>query len=575
MIETRFYNPSVSRTALKEAERDREVIQGYFAGLNESFAAFIGNQVLRRSFLPNRSEDDVMERDRLSALLGEKHAGLLSIRFIDDDGSRIHYSTLKEDLLEEGVSPAYRSYKTYPENMPRESPSASAKGEPRLILDRGGEYIVFFYPFYDALELYQGNAIFTLSSGSLTGALVDSGRLGIGESAVILEEPPGVILGLPRAGGDAAVRRAGEIWKQAGNYRGKGGLNRVDPGGGNAPLVLVSSQTDGGIFTGRIIGEKPFVFSPAMRAVLLLAFFLTSFLTIFLLFNVRADPMTVVQTQLRGIRTAILEECRNRKNSALPVRSWELEQRREDLHQEIKKILRIKPNGNGRNSTAAAQGKISRRLARRLRLEKEIDAYIDLVWNELEALADRMAAPHGVEPVWKREAAGKQEQDGKQKPMQKKTEGTPAGPHAAKPDVLEPVKIQTALLSRPLAFAPELNSRPEPLAAARQGGARRKEPAAGAAKQDRTAELEPVKIQTALLSRPLAFTPELNSRLEPLAAFRDSPEKTADEPVFKRKNGITYINKAYTAPDEEMTKTLELDEKFKDLVDSVINDSDR
>jgi hypothetical protein len=419
--------------------------------------------------------------------------------------------------------------------------------------------------------LYRGSAVFTLSSGSLTGALVDSGRLGIGESAVILEEPPGVILGLPRAGGDAAVRRAGEIWKQAGNYRGKGGLNRIDPGGGNAPLVLVSSQTAGGIFTGRIIGEKPFVFSPAMRAVLLLAFFLTSFLAIFLIFNVRADPMTVVQTQLRGIRTAILEECRNRKNSALPVRSWELEQRREDLHQEIKKILRIKPSGNGRNSTAAAQGKI----ARRLRLEKEIDTYIDLVWNELEALADRMAAPHGVEPVWKREAAGKQEQDGRQKPARKKTEGTPAGPHAAMPDVLEPVKIQTALLSRPLAFAPELNSRPEPLAAARQGGSRRKEPAAGAAKQDRAAELEPVKIQTALLSRPLAFTPELNSRPEPLAAFRDSPEKTADEPVFKSKNGITYINKAYTAPDEEMAKTLELDEKFKDLVDSVINDSDR
>jgi hypothetical protein len=510
-IETRFYNPSVSRTALREAERDREVIEGYFTGLNESFTAFIGEQALRRSFLPNRSEDDVVERDRFSALLAEKHAGLLSIRFIAGDGFRIHYSTLKEDLLEEGNSPVYRSYKADPENMPRESPAVPVKGEPRLILDRQGECIVFLYPFYDALELYRGNAVFTLSSGSLTGALVDSGRLGIGESAVILEEPPGVILGLPRAGGDAAVHRAAEIWKQAGNYRGKGGLNRIDPGGGNAPLVLVSSQTGGGIFTGRIISERPFVFSPAMRAVLLLAFFLTSFLTIFLLFNVRADPMIVVQTQLRGIRAAILEECRNRKNSALPVRSWELEQRREDLHQEIKRTLKIKPNRNGRNSTAATT---SRRLARQLRLEKEIDAYIDLVWNELEALADRLAAPRGAEPVWKREPAGKQ------KPARKRA-------------------------------------------------------VAGASRQEPAAELEPVKIQTALLSRPLAFTPELNGRPEPLAAFHDSPEKPAAEPVFKSKNGITYINKAYTAPDAELEKTLELNEKFKDLVDSVINDSDR
>ena len=540
-IETRFYNPSVSRTALKEAEQDREVIEGYFAGLNESFVAFIGEQALRRSFLPNRSEDDVVERDRLSALLEEKHADLLSIRFIAGDGLRIHYSILKEDLLEEGDSPVYRSYKTDPENMLRESPAVPVKGEPRLILDRRGECIVFLYPFYDALELYRGNAVFTLSSGSLTGALVDSGRLGIGESAVILEEPPGVILGLPRAGGDAAVHRVAEIWKQAGNYRGKGGLNRIDPGGGNAPLVLVSSQTGGGIFTGRIISERPFVFSPAMRAVLLLAFFLTSFLTIFLLFNVRADPMTVVQTQLRGIRAAILEECRNRKNSVLPVRSWELEQRREDLHQEIKRTLKIKPNRNGRNSTAVTQGKISRRLARQLRLEKEIDAYIDLVWNELEALADRLTVPHGAEPVWKRESAGKR------KPARKKAEGASAGPYAAMPGVSE----------------------------SRQEFQQREEPAAGAARQERAAELEPVKIQTALLSRPLAFTPELNGRPEPLAAFRDSPEKPTAEPVFKSKNGITYINKAYTAPDEELEKTLELNEKFKDLVDSVINDSDR
>jgi hypothetical protein len=388
--------------------------------------------------------------------------------------------------------------------MPRESPAASTTGEPQLILDRRGECIVFSYPFYDALELYRGSAVFTLSSASLTGALVDSGRLGIGESAVILEEPPGVILGLPRAGGDAAVYRTAEIWKQAGNYRGKSGLSRIDPGGGNAPLVLVSSQTAGGIFTGRIISEKPFVFSPVMKAVLLLSFFLTSFLTIFLLFNVRTDPMTVVQARLRGIRAAILEECLNRKNSALPVRSWEMEQRREDMHQEIKRGLKIKRPGNGENSTAAVRGKVSRHLARRLRLEKEIDAYIDLVWNELEALADRLAAPCGAEPVGNRE------------------------------------------------------------------------PAAGAVGQDRTAELKPVRIRTALLSRPLAFTPELNGRPEPLAAFSGSAENPAAvEPVFKSKNGITRINRAYIAPDEEMMKKLELDGKFKDLVDSVINDSDR
>jgi hypothetical protein len=384
--------------------------------------------------------------------------------------------------------------------------------------------------------LYRGTAVFTLSSGSLIGALADSGRLGIGEAAVILDEPPGVILGLPRAGADAAVYRAAEIWKQAGNYRGKGGLTRIDPGGGNAPLVLVSSQTDDGIFTGRIMSEKPFAFSSGMKAVLLLSFFLTSFLTIFLLFNVRADPMTVVYARLRGIRAAILEECRNRKNSALPVRSWELEQRREDLHQEIKRILKIKQDRSGGNSAAAARGKAARRVARQLRLEKEIDTYIDLVWNELEALVDRLAVSRSDEFARKQDAP------------RKKAENAPAGPPVTAPGVSE----------------------------ARQAVHKRKEPAANGARQDQTVELEPVKIQTALLSRPLAFAPELNNSPEPLAVCPDSSGKSAaDEPVFKSRNGIIYINKTYTAPDKEMVNKMELNEKFKNLVDSVINDNDR
>ncbi|MDR2784370.1 MAG: hypothetical protein LBB83_00485 [Treponema sp.] len=551
IIETRFYNPSVSRAALKEAERDREVIQSYFAELDKSFAGFIGEQALRRSFLPNRNEDDIPERDRLSALLGEKQAGLRSIRFIDGDGSRIHYSTLKEDVLEEGNPPVYRNYEASPGNVPYESLDVFKKGESRLILDGRGNRIIFSYPFFDALDLYRGIAVFTLSSSSLSGVLVDSGRLRIGEDAVILEDPPGVVLGLPPAGGNASVYREAEIRKQARNYHKNGGLSRLDsggPGGENAPLVLVSSQTNDGIFTGRIMSEKPFVFSFSMKTVLLLLFFLTSFLTIFLLFNVRADPMTVVHARLRAIRNAIVEECRNRKNSPLPLRSWELEQRREDLRQEIKRTLKINPDRNSGNPAAAAgnQGRVSRRIAWQLHLEREIDAYIDLVWNEIEALADRLAMPRGNDLAGKWEAP------------REKAETSPPGPRPARPGVSE----------------------------ARQAVHERKAPAAvAAARQDQAAELEPVKVQTAVLSRPLAFAPELNGKPETLATFRApggksaapqpaETEKPADgEPVFKNRNGITYINKTYITPDKETAEELDLNDKFKNLVDSVINDN--
>lgn len=516
LIETRFYNPAVSRAALKEAEQDRDVIQGYFAGLDKSFSAFIGEQALRRSFLPVRSEGDVSERNRLAALLMENQPGLRSVRFIDGDRSRIHYSTLKEDILSEGPPPLYRDYETGPGNPEYESLEASSRGMPRLIMDGQRDSIVFSYPFYDALEIYRGIAVFTLAAGSLTEALAESGRTSIGEGVFLLEQPPAVILGIPRNEKDAVTGRTAEILKQAGDHRGVGRLSRVTAGGGNEPVVLASAQTEGGVFTGRIINEKLFVFSPGMRGLLLLAFFLTSFLTVFLLFNLQADPMTIVRNRIRGIRGAVLEECRNRKNTALPLRSWEMEQRREEVRREIKRIAGIKPEKGRGNSAGPDQGKASRRAARQALLEKEIDSYFDFAWNELGTVIERLAVSRGGGPAGE---SGKRTESAKH---------APGAGHAAK---LEPVEVQTALLSRPFAFAPELNGRPEPLGASRT--------AAG----------------------------------KPAAPNRAETGGPADgEPVFKTRNGITYINKPYTAPDGEAVKKLGLNEEFKDLVNSVIND---
>jgi hypothetical protein len=517
LIEARFYNPAVSGAALGEAERDRDALKAYLTALDESFAGFTGEQVLRRGFLPNRNEDDTQERERLAALLHEKQYGLLSVRFVDSGGSRILFSTLQEDLSERGAYSPYRNYEDDPENPSYQSLAVPTEGEPRLIPDRRRGRIIFSYPFYDALETYRGTAVFTLAESSLTGALLEAGRIRIGENAAILEDPLGILLGLPPTGGDAVIRRVAEVWKTAGDYHGRGRLDRIVPDNGNAPLVLASSQTGGGAFTGRLFSEKLFVFSPAMKSVLLLVFFLTSFLTVFLLFNVRPEHMTVVRTQLRGIRAAILEECRARKDSALPLRGWELEQRREDLRRKIKKTLRIE----------AADGCPPARKTDS-KLESEVDAYIDSVWDEIEALAEHLALPRAP-------TAGH--------PGQRPPAAFTAGSGPARP--------------------PESSAGPH---TARPGISQRTGPAGDAAGQNRTA----------VSPRPLAFTPESSGGPDPSVASGGPAEfpvenPTGAQPVFKNRNGITYINRAYTAPDKETVKKLELDENFKELVNSVID----
>jgi hypothetical protein len=377
----------------------------------------------------------------------------------------------------------------------------------------------------------------------------------IGENAVILEDPPGILLGLPPAGGDVVIQRTAEIWKAAGDYHGKGALSRIVPDNGNAPLVLASSRmrTGGGIFTGRLVSEKSFIFSPAAKSVLLLIFFLTSFLTIFLLFNMRADPVTIIRTRLRGIRAAILEECRIRKNSALPLRGWELEQRREDVHRDIKKALKMKAVDGHENSTVSEDGGVFPYLERKagIKLEEAIDAYIDSVWDEIEAVAEYMAMPCNAAVTG---------HSGQRPPSSGSTFTTGGG------------------LTRPS------NTSAGPHTA-RSGVSRRTDPAGKkttgvAAMQNRAAETYPARGQTAVPSRPFVLAPELSGTPEAPVAFADpakSPVRNPGEnpaggqPVFKNRNGITYINRAYTSPDKETVKKLELDENFRELVNSVID----
>ncbi|MDR3336556.1 MAG: hypothetical protein LBT16_05065 [Treponema sp.] len=561
LIETRFYQPSVTQAALKEADRDREAVQGYFAGLEDSFAGIIREQALRRSFLLNRSEDDVLERSRLLEQLLERQAGLQSIRFIDAGGFRIHYSTLSQDTLVRDSQPTYRNYEAGPENPPYEFLEIPAGGKFRIILDAQRERIIFSYPFYDAFEAHRGTAVFTLSANSLTEALIAAGRIKTGEEAVIFDDPPGVILGLSPSGRNSFP--AAEIRGKARNYRRGSSLSRLNTGEENTPVVLLSSQTNEGVFTGRIMSEKLFVFSPAMKIVLLVSLFLTSFLTIFLLFNLRTDLMTVVHARLRGIRTNILEECRRRKDFALPLLGRELEQRREDMRQEIKRTIKIKRNN---------------------RLEKEIDAYIDFAWNELEALVDSFAPVRDA-----REASPARQ---------------PSLPPGAGPG--QDASLQQILKAPPRdapfgsdAGGQELAEEGPPEAAAApkdtaqqwdrvQTGAA---PTTGATvSREQAAELEPVEAfpQTVLLSRPFTFTAERNSSPEMLPApgrarnierapavpsrrMEGSPAETvAGGPVFRNKNGITYVNRAYLVPNNEAARGLELSEEFKDLVDSVI-----
>jgi hypothetical protein len=131
-------------------------------------------------------------------------------------------------------------------------------------------------------------------------------------------------------------------------------------------LALLSAKTSHGFFLGSLIHESRFVFPQLMKIILLGAFFLTVYLTVFLLFNLRQDSFTVVQNRLKQLQISLIEQYYDRKND-IDWGHWsrELEQRREEIRAELKQGIKA-----GKNKTNKDE-------------KNDIDVLIDKSWDEL------------------------------------------------------------------------------------------------------------------------------------------------------------------------------------------------
>jgi hypothetical protein len=361
-----FYNHSIQAIS-REIGQDAGLVQDFLRELQTRFSATLREPAVRRSFLPDRNAEDISERSRLYGSLLNVQSGLRSVRFIDEGGGRIHYSTDSRDILSQrGEAVSYRTYNSGMDEIAFKNVAAPSGGESRIILDEKGKRIIFSMPFYDSFDIYRGTALFSLSVQALSERLVSAGRIGAGEEAVLLQAPAGVILGLPARDGDTPVSAIASIWRLQ-----LLSLTPLEPGNGRGP-AMISSRTDQGIYVGRLV-DGTLVSFPQTMWLLSAAFFCTAYLVIFLIFNFRQDAMTIVKSRIKSLQTALIEEYHN-PTGPVDWGRWsrELERRREEVRGEIKRGVK------GR------RGK---------RLDMEIDACINRAWTELVVIIRNNTEP--------------------------------------------------------------------------------------------------------------------------------------------------------------------------------------
>ena len=383
-IQTRFYNPSVVNSFVKENIIDSDITKEHISDLQEKFGAILNEQAVRNSFVYNQTAEDIYERSRIFGLLQESTAGLQYVQFIDTNGMRIHYSTSPRDIIRQSSgSTSYRNYNEDSSAIPYEILNNSAKSGVKFFMDERQNRIIFPYLFYDAMDVNRGTAFFYVTLTSLAEKLTAEGRIKYNDDISVIGTPPGIILGSPDASKNDILEQVSIIWsEEEQNPEQQNQLDQLrkriqirqnvqlkqhitfDAEDSGISYSLISLKHDNGFYFGRLINDSLFSISEPMKLILQLSIFLSFFLTLFFLFNIKPNPVTLVRSRIRHLRDSLFEKLYVNKSGQERLR-WilELEQRRDEIRSELKRKLKLSA-----------------------RQETVIDGIIDKSWDELLAV---------------------------------------------------------------------------------------------------------------------------------------------------------------------------------------------
>jgi len=386
ILETRFYQPAVIGSMEEQLTATAEAMKTWHARNRETFGNFTAADPVKRSLLPNQSAQDIFDRSNLAGTLMADMNGLDGIRIIDageattpenDRGTRrIHFSTFKEDILKrQDLQISYENYGRNADDVPFTALSIPDGSPPKLLIDKSQDLFLYCFPFYDAFSSWRGTAVFYVSARAAAQYLIGENLFRISDDLALIGDPgseaAGTVTGMPRAGQQILAEAIVERWQRR-DFTTDRIVSTDDSG-----WVLLSRETGEYGFTGQLVRESLFVFPQSVRLLFLAISFLTLFLVIFLLFNLKQDEMMLIRNRIKRFHAHLLSELLDKN---------------EEVHwDEIKKTL------SGRKNDIASE--IKKSFGRRMNKKHgaEIDALLDRSWDEiLSALGQQESKQAGV-----------------------------------------------------------------------------------------------------------------------------------------------------------------------------------
>jgi hypothetical protein len=361
-IETTFFNRRVDENVKLELNTAVDVIENYHSKNLARLEAIISSDYIANIYQVNQSRTDIFERENSFGKLKEEIPELTEIRFFDQLGEKLHYSSVDRDIKKRTeFSISYKPIKDLELDFIIEDFLLSEGSQNSMMLDNESKSFIYQFPIIDVFGVFKGTGLFKITSLGMKEILLQAGVIDTSEALTFINST-GLLISSQEKYDDTIVQEITRLWTQTPEVYAEKLKIENDSG---VKKILFSKRTDMFGVIGLLVQEDRYGIKQDMRFILLGTVFLTIFLLIFLFFNLRQDAVVVLSERVKKLQINLLREYVEKKED-LDWSKWkgELQIRREEVKKEIKK-------GVGR-----LKGK----------QEEEIDVLIDKNWDEILAI---------------------------------------------------------------------------------------------------------------------------------------------------------------------------------------------
>ncbi|MFC2419652.1 MAG: hypothetical protein ACFNOL_01045, partial [Treponema maltophilum] len=369
-METRFYQPALVRGISERLDAASKTLDDYLNSSEKTFYDdFVQNEYVKKSFAFEQLSEDIKGREDASGALFSAVPSLTGIRIIESGGKRIHYSTIAQDILQRSEKlVSYRMYKDagdldYADIESSDSDTkgisvgagsaagqvaGSAGGYSHIICDPDRDRILFSFPFYDSYSVYRGTIVFYTAASAFSRELVKLNLLAMTDNVIFTgtAERPVFVLDFPNTGRN--ILQDILIRKFSGDVSFTEKIMETDK---SDVWLLFSKKSASNIYVSRLYEENLFVFSDTVRILLLASVFITAYLIIFLIFNVKQDDMLIIRERIKRFQFAVINDYLAAKEEV----DWnavyaDMNRRKAEINGAIKKSLGGKAKRHARET---------------------------------------------------------------------------------------------------------------------------------------------------------------------------------------------------------------------------------